>query len=115
MQWWNKHYVEKENKKWWMKGGETKSNMQMVEEGQKMKSEITTSLFSRWEHHILGLWARPSPYLKIWVTGGTGELVTAGVAEGLEKMTRGGVNGSQSKFLDRTRPISQKWPDAPLL
>jgi hypothetical protein len=39
--------VEKENKKWWMKGGETKSNMQMVEEGQKMKSEITISLFSR--------------------------------------------------------------------
>jgi cold shock CspA family protein len=30
-----------------MKGGEIKkSNMQMVEEGQKIKYEITTSLFS---------------------------------------------------------------------
>jgi hypothetical protein len=30
-------------------------NMQMVEEGQKRKYEITTGLFSRREHHILGL------------------------------------------------------------
>jgi hypothetical protein len=29
--------------------------MQMVEEGQKMKYEITSGLFSRREHHILGL------------------------------------------------------------
>jgi hypothetical protein len=29
--------------------------MQMVEEGQKIKYEITTGLFSRQEHHILGL------------------------------------------------------------
>jgi hypothetical protein len=29
--------------------------MQMVEEGRKRKYEITTSLFSRREHHILGL------------------------------------------------------------
>jgi hypothetical protein len=29
--------------------------MQMVEEGRKMKYEITTGLFSRQEHHILGL------------------------------------------------------------
>jgi hypothetical protein len=42
-----------------------KLNMQMVEEGQKIKYEITTGLFFRREHHILGLWARPSPYLKI--------------------------------------------------
>jgi hypothetical protein len=39
--------------------------MQMVEEGWKMKHEITTGLFSQWEHHILDLFARPSPYLKI--------------------------------------------------
>jgi hypothetical protein len=38
-----------------MKGGDKKSNMQMVEEGQKIKNEITTGLFSRREHHILGL------------------------------------------------------------
>jgi hypothetical protein len=30
--------------------------MQMVEEGQKIKYEITTGLFSRWERNILGLW-----------------------------------------------------------
>jgi hypothetical protein len=29
--------------------------MQMVEEGWKMKYEITTGLFSRREHHILGI------------------------------------------------------------
>jgi hypothetical protein len=29
--------------------------MQMVEEGWKRKYEITTVLFSRQEHHILGL------------------------------------------------------------
>jgi hypothetical protein len=29
--------------------------MQMVEEGQKRKYEIITSLFSQWEHHILDL------------------------------------------------------------
>jgi hypothetical protein len=29
--------------------------MQMVEEGRKRKYEITPSLFSRLEHHILGL------------------------------------------------------------
>jgi hypothetical protein len=32
-----------------------KLNMQMVEEGRKIKYEITTGLFSRREHHILGL------------------------------------------------------------
>jgi hypothetical protein len=37
----------------------------MVEEGWKMKYEITTDLFFRREHHILGLCARLSPYLKI--------------------------------------------------
>jgi hypothetical protein len=36
-------------------GRDKKSNMQMVEEGQKMKYEITSGLFSRREHHILGL------------------------------------------------------------
>jgi hypothetical protein len=45
-----------------------------------MKYEITTSLFSWQEHHILGLLARPYPYLKISVAGVTGELVTVGVA-----------------------------------
>jgi hypothetical protein len=29
--------------------------MQMVEEEQKIKYEITTGLFSRWEHQIFGL------------------------------------------------------------
>jgi hypothetical protein len=29
-----------------------KLNMQMVEEGRKIKYEITTGLFSRREHHI---------------------------------------------------------------
>jgi hypothetical protein len=38
-----------------MKGGDEKSNMQMVEEGWKMKCEITTSLFSLWERRILGM------------------------------------------------------------
>jgi hypothetical protein len=54
--------------------------MQMSEEGRKRKQEITTSLFSWWQRHILGLWARPSPYLKIQVTGVTRELVAADVA-----------------------------------
>jgi hypothetical protein len=36
-------------------GRDKKSNMQVVEEGQKMKYEITSGLFSRREHHILGL------------------------------------------------------------
>jgi hypothetical protein len=36
-------------------GRDKKSNMQIVEEGQKMKYEITSGLFSRREHHILGL------------------------------------------------------------
>jgi hypothetical protein len=49
-------------------------------EGRKIKCEITTSLFSRWERHILGLWARPSPYLNIYVAGVTRELVAGGVA-----------------------------------
>jgi hypothetical protein len=34
--------------------------------------------------------------------------------EGPEKLTRGGVIGSQSKFSERTWPISQNGPDAPL-
>jgi hypothetical protein len=38
-----------------MKGREKKLNIQMVEEGQKIKYEITTVLFSRPEHHILGM------------------------------------------------------------
>jgi hypothetical protein len=63
-----------------MKGGEIKIKYAMVEEGQKMECEITTDLFFRWEHHIFDLWARPSPYLKILVTGVTQELVTADVA-----------------------------------
>jgi hypothetical protein len=37
------------------RGRDEKSNMQMVKEGQKMKYEITTGLFSQREHHILGL------------------------------------------------------------
>jgi hypothetical protein len=37
------------------RGRDKKSNMQMVEEGQKMKCEITTGLFSQREHHISGL------------------------------------------------------------
>jgi hypothetical protein len=35
------------------RGRDEKSNMQMVEEGRQMKCEITTSLFSQREHHIL--------------------------------------------------------------
>jgi hypothetical protein len=31
------------------------SNIEMVEEGRKIKCEITTGLFSRQERHILGL------------------------------------------------------------
>jgi hypothetical protein len=38
-----------------MKGGDKKSNMQMVEEGWKIEYEITTGLFSRRERYILGL------------------------------------------------------------
>jgi hypothetical protein len=34
---------------------EREEKMQMVEEGQKRKYEITTSLFSQLERHILGL------------------------------------------------------------
>jgi hypothetical protein len=35
--------------------------------------------------------------------------------EGLEKATRGGgVNGSQSKFLNGTWPMSQNQPETPL-
>jgi hypothetical protein len=34
---------------------EREEKMQMVEEGQKRKYEITTDLFSQLEHHILGL------------------------------------------------------------
>jgi hypothetical protein len=34
--------------------------------------------------------------------------------EGLEKTTRGWVNGSQSKFLSEIRPISQNQPNVPL-
>jgi hypothetical protein len=37
------------------RGRDEKSNMQMAEEGQKIKCEITTGLFSRREHHILDL------------------------------------------------------------
>jgi hypothetical protein len=37
------------------RGRDEKSNMQMVEEGRKMKCEITSGLFSRQERHILGL------------------------------------------------------------
>jgi hypothetical protein len=37
----------------------------MVEEGRKMKYEITTGLFSHSEHHILDMLERSSPYLKI--------------------------------------------------
>jgi hypothetical protein len=44
---------------------ETGEKMQMVEEGRKRKYEITISSFSQLERHILGLCARPSPYLKI--------------------------------------------------
>jgi hypothetical protein len=32
-----------------------KLNMKMIEEGRKIKYEITTGLFSRREHHILSL------------------------------------------------------------
>jgi hypothetical protein len=34
--------------------------------------------------------------------------------EGSEKVTRRGVNESQSKFLERTQPMSQIWPGTPL-
>jgi hypothetical protein len=44
---------------------ERRVEMQMVEEGWKRKYEITTDLFSRREHHILGLLGRPSLNLKI--------------------------------------------------
>jgi hypothetical protein len=37
------------------RGRDEKSNMQMVEEGWKMKCVITTGLFSRRERHIIGL------------------------------------------------------------
>jgi hypothetical protein len=37
------------------RGRDQKSNMQIVEEGRKMKCEITTGLVSQREHHILGL------------------------------------------------------------
>jgi hypothetical protein len=49
--------------------------MQIMEEGRKMKCEITADLFSWREHQ-----ARPSPYLKIYFVGATRELVAAGVA-----------------------------------
>jgi hypothetical protein len=35
-----------------MKGEEIKINYAVVEEGRKIKCEITTGLFSRWEHHF---------------------------------------------------------------
>jgi hypothetical protein len=38
-----------------MKGGGIKIKYAMVEEGRKIKYEITTGLFSQREHHILGL------------------------------------------------------------
>jgi hypothetical protein len=41
--------------KWWMKGGEMKIKYAMVEEGRKMKCEMTTGLFSRRECLILCL------------------------------------------------------------
>jgi hypothetical protein len=68
MQWWEtKTCCRKGVNKNMVDGRERDKNlnMQMMEEEQKIKYEITTSLFSLWEHHILGLWARPSPYLKI--------------------------------------------------
>jgi hypothetical protein len=37
------------------KGRDEKSNMQMVEEGRKMKCVITTDLFSKRGRHILGM------------------------------------------------------------
>jgi hypothetical protein len=68
MQWWetktccekrlNKNMVDRRER-------DKKLNMQMMEEWRKIKYGITTDLFSRREHHILGLWVRPSPYLKI--------------------------------------------------
>jgi hypothetical protein len=36
------------------------------------------------------------------------------IVDGPDKMTRGGVNGRQSKFFARTWPICQIEPDAPL-
>jgi hypothetical protein len=38
-----------------MKGGEIKIKYAMVEQVRKIKYKITTGLFSRREHHILGL------------------------------------------------------------
>jgi hypothetical protein len=38
---------KRSKQKWWMKGGEMKIKYAMVEEGRKMKYEITTGLFSR--------------------------------------------------------------------
>jgi hypothetical protein len=40
--------------------------------------------------------------------------ITPTTIEGPEKATRGGVNGSQSKFLTGTWPISQNQPETPL-
>jgi hypothetical protein len=37
------------------RGRDEKSNMQIVEEGWKMKCEITTGLSSQREHQILGI------------------------------------------------------------
>jgi hypothetical protein len=48
-----------------MKGEEVKIKYAMVEEGRKMKCDITTGLFSQQVHHILGMWAKPASYLKI--------------------------------------------------
>jgi hypothetical protein len=51
------------------RGRDEKSNMQMVEEGRKMKCKITTGLFSQRERHILCLRARLSLDLMISVAG----------------------------------------------
>jgi hypothetical protein len=86
----------------------------MVEEWQKIKYEITTGLFSRWERHIFSLWATPSPYLKIYVASATRELVIADVAsltcwvDFTEKFSAalGSLSGVMTSFLG---PLFRSW------
>jgi hypothetical protein len=54
--------------------------MEMADEKQKIRYELTTNLFSQREHRILDPCARPSPYLEDYFTGMTGDTGTVGVA-----------------------------------
>jgi hypothetical protein len=53
--------------------------MQMVEEGHKIRYEITTGLFYWREHHILGPCARLLPYLEDYFTDATGDSAVVSV------------------------------------